>query len=146
MASVQGPRLLVTGAIVLVLSLFFAGCSTPANGAAGGEVPPRDAEGRYVISMTSALMFVPSVAKVPVGATVVWRNDATMDHDVAGYRGDPIEEDVEAFSSYRQPPEGLGRPIHPGENFTRTFSAAGDWTLWCHAHHEEGMKGVVRVE
>ena len=106
----------------------------------------QDEQGRYVISMTSGLTFEPARAEVPAGATVVWRNDsASTVHDVAGYQGDPIKEDREAFSSFRQPPEGLGRPIAPGENFTHTFADDGVWTIWCHTHHEQGMKGVVRV-
>ncbi len=138
------PSLLVawaSAAFVIVLAL--AGCtSSPPP----GVVPPQDNQGRYVISMTSSLTFDPDIAQVPVGATVVWRNDsAGIVHDVAGYEGDPIEEDVEAFSSFRQPPDGLGRPIAPGENFTYTFPSSGDWTTWCHTHHEQGMKGVVRV-
>ncbi|MHB1260546.1 MAG: cupredoxin domain-containing protein [Thermoplasmatota archaeon] len=127
----------------IVAAVAFAGCSASSP---PGTTPPQDAEGRYVISMTSALTFDPAIAEVPVGATVVWRNDSEgIVHDVAGYEGDPIKEDVEAFSSFRQPPDGLGRPIAPGEDFTHTFSAAGDWTTWCHTHHEQGMKGVVRV-
>jgi plastocyanin len=124
------------------VALALAGCGKPLQ----GEVPPQDEEGRYVIAMTSDLTFDPAVAQVPAGAVVVWRNtsEATV-HDVAGYKGDPIEEDREEFSSFDQPPDGLGRPIAPGENFTRTFAEKGAWTIWCHTHHEQDMKGVVRV-
>lgn len=129
--------------VALLFAGTLAGCGSPPS---DGVVPPQDGEGHYVISMTSALTFVPAVAEVPAGATVVWRNDSVnIVHDVAGYEGDPIKEDKEAFSSFRQPPEGLGRPIAPGETFTHTFAAAGDWTTWCHTHHEQGMKGVIRV-
>jgi plastocyanin len=131
------------GFFCLIGGVVLAGCGSKP---VAGVVPPQDEEGRYVISMTSDLKFDPAVAEVPVGATVVWRNVSdTIVHDVAGYEGDPIKEDVEAFSSYRQPPEGLGRPIAPGESFNHTFEAGGDWTVWCHTHHEQGMKGVVRV-
>lgn len=127
----------------LLVALALAGCGSPR---AEGVVPPQDDEGRYVISMTSALTFEPTVVEVPAGATVVWRNDSEgIVHDVAGYEGDPIKEDIEAFSSFNQPPDGLGRAIAPGETFTHTFASEGDWTIWCHTHHEEGMKGIIRV-
>jgi plastocyanin len=130
-------------AFLLGLTFAMAGCSDPPTAA---QRPEQDGEGRYVIAMTSDLTFEPAVASVPVGATVVWVNVAdSVVHDVAGYRGDPIEEDREEFSSFRQPPEGLGRPIGPGGNFTHTFGEKGDWTIWCHTHHEQDMKGVIRV-
>ena len=129
--------------VASLAAVLVAGCSKPTE---PGVVPPQDEQGRYVISMTSDLTFEPKVAEVPVGATVVWRNDSNGTvHDVAGYEGDPIKEDREEFSSFRSPPDGLGRPIAPGEEFTHTFDEAGSWTLWCHTHHEQGMKGVLRV-
>jgi plastocyanin len=142
---VDASRRWFAGHLVLIIGLLVAtaGCSDQKD---PGERPPQDAEGRYIIAMTSDLTFDPPIAAVPVGATVVWLNvgEATP-HDVAGYRGDPIEEDREEFSSFRQPPEGLGRPIGPGGNFTYTFTEEGDWTIWCHTHHEQAMKGVIRV-
>jgi plastocyanin len=136
-------RWLVT-AVTVGLAVTLAGCSNAPQ--PEGVVPAQDAEGRYIISMTSDLTFDPAVAEVPEGATVVWRNDSNGTvHDVAGYRGDPIEQDVEDFSSFDAPPDGLGRAIPPGGEFTHGFSESGDWTIWCHTHHEEGMKGVIRV-
>lgn len=129
--------------VVLLAAVALAGCGTSPE---PGVAPPQDDQGRYVISMTSDLEFEPARAQVPAGATVVWRNDSEgIVHDVAGYRGDPIEEDREEFSSYHQPPAGLGRPIAPGETFNHTFSHDGAWTIWCHTHHEQDMKGVVLV-
>src|SRR5687768_9110565 len=139
MAHPPSARLLAAAPILLLVAL--AGCSEEPE----GTLPSQDSEGRYVIRMTDALTFDPPRARVPEGAVVVWRNDAAVDHDVAGYRGDPVEEDVEAFSSYNPPPDGLGGPIGPGEEFTQAFDEAGAWTIWCHLHHEERMTGVVHV-
>jgi plastocyanin len=137
----KGTGAVVAGLSFLVVAL--AGCGSPST---PGTTPPLDDQGRYVVSLTSDLTFEPQVAQVPVGATVVWRNDSEGTvHDVAGYRGDPIAEDHEVFSSFEPPPAGLGRPIPPGGSFNFTFTSPGDWTTWCHTHHEQGMKGVVQV-
>lgn len=132
-------RILLTASLLAALAL--AGCGGP-----GGVVPPQDDEGRYMVAMTSSLVFDPVEAKVPAGATVVWTNTASgVPHDVAGYRGDPIKDDRTAFSSTREPPEGLGRLMQPGESWAYTFNQTGTWTIWCHTHHEQGMKMVLHV-
>lgn len=124
-----------------VASLLMAGCSSTPS----GTVPPQDAEGRYIVAMTSSLEFEPGKARVPVGATVVWVNNATMAHDVSGYRGDPIESEYAEFSSEDEPPKGVGRLMEPGDELSHTFSAKGTWTIWCHTHHEERMKQIIYV-
>lgn len=128
-------------ATVVVLH-FLAGCSEPEQ----GVTPAQDAEGRYVIEMTSELTFEPLRAKIPVGATIIWVNNATMPHDVAGYEGDPIKSDFHDFSSGESAPPGTVALIGPGGNYTHTFSGKGTWTIWCHTHHEERMKGIVHVK
>jgi plastocyanin len=127
--------------VLAALPLLLSGCAKPAE----GTVLEASADGRYHIAMTSQLTFDPLEVRVPVGATVVWHNDATMVHDVAGYEGDPIKDDRTAFSSSDPAPEGLGRLMQPGEEFEHTFAEKGTWTVWCHTHHEQEMKGVVHV-
>lgn len=124
-----------------LVAMVLAGC----NEADPGTTPPQDAEGRYVITMTSALTFEPARAKIPTGATVVWINEASMPHDVAGYEGDPIKSDFTDFSSSDPPPEGQGALIQPGGSYNHTFTQKGPWTIWCHTHHEERMKGIITV-
>jgi plastocyanin len=124
-----------------VLPLLLAGCSQEN----AGVTPPMDDEGRYVIRMTSELTFDPARASVPSGATVVWVNEATMPHDVAGYEGDPIKSDFSDFSSSDPPPGGHGALIPPGGQYNHTFAKDGPWTIWCHTHHEERMKGIILV-
>ena len=124
-----------------MLLLALAGCSQEEPAVA----PERDGQGRYVIRMTGDLTFEPRVAQVPAGATVTWVNDSPVDHDVAGYRGDPVETEFAEFSSTDPPPDGWGRLVPQGGQFNRTFTEDQTWTLWCHTHHEERMKGVLRV-
>lgn len=127
---------------LLAMALLLAGCSKP--GPDGVEVPAAS-DGRHHMAMTSQLTFGPAEAIVPVGATVVWHNNATVVHDVAGYKGDPVKDDTTQFSSTRPPPDGLGRLMQPGDSFEHTFAEPGTWTIWCHTHHEQGMKQVVHV-
>ncbi len=128
-------------ALLLLSAIALAGCGGP-----GGVVPAQDADGRYQVAMTDSLTFDPAEAKVPAGATIVWTNTASgVPHDVAGYEGDPIKDDRTAFSSTRAPPEGLGHLMQPGESWSHTFNETGTWTVWCHTHHEAGMKMVLHV-
>lgn len=114
---------------IALLSLALAGCSSP--GAEGGVTPDQDDEGRYVIHMTSASRFSPAVAKVPVGATVVWVHDGGAPHDVQG--------DDDRFSS------GAAGGMREGDEFEHTFTEAGSYSYVCHLHHGAGMKGTVVV-
>lgn len=111
--------LLVIG--LVALAMFTPGCTT------GSEltVPPTDAQGRYVIQATSSNTFSPEHAKVPVGATVVWKMASV--HNVIAHDG--------SFES-----ETLGA----GETFEHTFDTAGKFGYHCSLH--AGMDGSVTVE
>jgi plastocyanin len=116
----------------VVLALTLSGCMQ-------GTVPPRDAQGRYVIHATGANTFTPADARVPRGATVVWVVDAGA-HDV--------NADDESFSSTADAPkDAQGYPLllTAGQSYAHTFNETGSWVYWCHTHHSLGMKGVIRV-
>lgn len=120
--------------------VLLAGCSHPVH----GERVARSGDGNYHVAQVG-IAFQPGEAIVPVGATVVWHNNATVVHDVAGYVGDPVKDDRTQFSSGRDPPEGLGHLMEPGDSFEHTFTEKGTWTIWCHTHHEQGMKQILHV-
>lgn len=115
-------------AVALLSLLALAGCT---GSGGGGVTPDQDDEGRYVIHMTSANRFSPAVAKVPVGATVVWVHDGGAPHDVQG--------DDDLFSS------GAAGGLREGDEFAHTFAEAGSYGYFCHLHHGSGMKGTVVV-
>lgn len=126
--------------VVLTLAVLAAGCAAPAK----GTVPPMDDQGRYVIRMTDGLRFEPAEARVPSGATVVWVNVGQEPHDVAGYFGDPPEDDGHAdFTSPKLPLPG--HSVDAGMSYNTTFTKDGAWTIWCHRHHESDMFGIVHV-
>lgn len=131
---------LALATLPLLAAALLAGCTEPER----GEVPPQDAEGRYVIRMTRALTFEPADARVPVGAVVLWVNDSDVEHDVSGHKGHPDFADFAEFGSWQveNTTDGL---IPPGGQYAHASPTGGTWTMWCHTHHEERMKGVLRV-
>jgi plastocyanin len=70
--------------------------------------------------------FEPAEITVPVGSTVVWKNDGQQPHTVTA--------DDNSFDSPN---------VSPGGTWQRTFAAAGDFAYHCSPH--PWMKGVVRV-
>lgn len=114
-------------AVALLSLVLLAGCGAPAGPAA----PPTDAEGRYVIDMTSGNRFSPSQAKVPVGATVVWEHKGGAPHDVQAEDG--------SFSS------GPIGGLTDGEEFAHQFNETGTFTYYCHVHQGSGMTATLTV-
>lgn len=109
----------------LTTLVLLAGCGTPAD-----KAPPMDAEGRYVVEMTSGNKFSPATAAVPLNATVVWKHMGGAPHDVNAKDG--------SFSS------GPMGGMMEGDEFTHQFSEAGTFPYECHVH--SGMTGTITVE
>lgn len=109
---------------VLAVALLLAGCAKPSE----GSVPEQDEQGRYVIHMTANNRFTPADAKVPVGATVIWVNDAGV-HDVTAHD-----------DSFRSP-----RTMTAGRTYQHTFTAEGDYEYHCDLHSSAGMTGTIHV-
>jgi manganese oxidase len=106
-----------------LLCLAVAGCSGAPSGPA---TPTQDAQGHYVIHMTSANQFSPRDAKVPVGANVTWVHDGGAQHNVVDKAG--------AFTS-----ETLGT----GQSYAHKFDAAGTYHYHCAFH--SGMEATLTV-
>lgn len=115
-------------ALPVLLMVALAGC----GGAPQPVEPDQDAEGRYVIHMNAANRFVPSLAKVPVGATVVWVNDGGV-HDVTADDG--------SWSSAQAYPSKV--PV--GSSFEHTFTEAGTVAYHCELHRSSGMVAELVV-
>lgn len=113
---------------VLAVSLL-AGCTSSSDDE--GDVPQQDAQGRYVIHMTAANRFTPPVAKVPVGATVIWVNDGGV-HDVTADDGSWSSDDTKP-------------KLSPGQTYEHTFTEGGKVEYFCALHKSSGMKGTLVV-
>ena len=131
----SGPLL---RAVVAVLVAAFAGLGGCASGPEF-EAPERDGEGRYVIQLTADNTFEPKYAKVPNGATVVWVVDGGA-HDVSSADGEWSSADDRPRDA-----NGYPAPLVAGETYERSFNEKGTVVIWCHLHHEQGMKMVLKV-
>jgi plastocyanin len=82
------------------------------------------------IVMTDQLTYEPGEVTVPVGATVVWHNDSSVQHDAKAEDG--------SFSSPL---------LDKGKDFSFTFKTPGDVKFYCTVpgHKSAGMTGVVHV-
>lgn len=110
---------------LLLVGLLLAGCSSPPT----AVTPMQDSQGRYMIHMTAANAFDPPLAKVPVGATVIWINDSPNVHDVQG----------DSFSS------GAAGAMAKGATYTYTFTTAGTHDYFCTVHKGVGMSAKIVV-
>lgn len=98
--------------------------------AAMGETMPADAMGNATV-MINTFTFQPSRLEIPVGTTVVWQNQDAVDHTVTA--GTPEDKD-DRFAS----------PLfNQGEEFTFTFTEAGEFSYFCQRH--PSMRGTIVV-
>jgi plastocyanin len=81
---------------------------------------------------------------VPVGATVVWRNDSSVPHTVTADPARPRAASNVQLPSGAEPfeSESLGQ----GQTFTRQLTVAGEYRYVCRIHEESGMVGTITVE
>lgn len=75
--------------------------------------------------------FSPSRLEIPVGTTVVWRNQDGADHTVTA--GTPETKDARFASPL----------FNQGEEYTFTFTEAGEFPYFCQRH--PAMRGVIVV-
>lgn len=122
---------------ILLVSFALAGCA-----GSSAVVPPQDAQGRYVITLTLSNTFDPPIASVPLGATVVWAMGGNTTHDVDVYA--PGAE-FSTFNSGDAPPDGLGRLMQEGDAFVKRLDQKGEWRTYCHTHHYQEMRGTITV-
>ncbi len=107
-----------------LLMVAFSGCTTTPQ-----FVEPPMEDGKYVITMTAAWTFSPSLAEVPAGSTIIFRNASPSTwHDA-----------VSANNAFKSP------RVEVGEEWELTLNEPGDYEYHCTPHKGSGMVGTIRV-
>lgn len=103
----------------IAVTLVVTACVSQAE---GSPEPPPDADGNPVVALTD-LIFDPTEVVVDVGATVTWKWQGGVPHDVAG--------------------DDFASNIQTDGTFQHTFAEAGTYGYRCNVH--PGMQGTVVV-
>lgn len=122
--------------VALLVPILLAGCGGSADDGEAFEAPPRDENGRYVITLTSDETFSPRLAEVPVDARVVFR--AQLD-------GCDVRSDPPGGPDSRRSQYGNGLLPAGGEYGWWAPSQPAEFRLSCTLHEEHDMHAVLRV-
>jgi len=90
------------------------------------------------VSMTDALVYVPSTVTITAGDSVTWTNTGSAPHSVTA-------DDGSFNSSPGCTPSNTDPCIQGGGTYTRTFSTAGTFAYHCLVHGT-AMSGTVIVQ
>ncbi|MHB1260206.1 MAG: cupredoxin domain-containing protein [Thermoplasmatota archaeon] len=118
--------------IIATSAILMAGCTSTSDPSL--PAPPKDAQGRYMITATAQNEYTPKDTQVPIGATVIWKVAPGAIHDVNS-KGGP-----ESFSSDAQFPQKM----RGNDTFEFTFAKAGTYPYYCKLHGEP-MAGSIKV-
>ena len=104
---------------LLVVFVLISGCTstttvTPASTTPGPTTPPQTTEQQVNIKDFN---FVPNIAEVPMGTTVIWVNDDNVPHTITSVSG--------SFDS---------GSLAPGKTYSYKFNQAGTFEYSCTNH------------
>jgi plastocyanin len=118
---------LIVPALVLVLApLFFS------------VAPAMAAEVSVKMGADNGMLaFQPNKVEINAGDTVTWVNNKLAPHNVV-FEKAPAEASAAAFSHKQL-------AFSPGESFSQTFDAPGEYTYYCEPHRGAGMVGTITV-
>ena len=83
------------------------------------------------------LAFVPNKVEISAGDSVKWVNNKLAPHNVVF---DKAPEGLAAKLSHKQ------LAFNPGESFTASFDAPGEYSFYCEPHRGAGMVGKIIVK
>lgn len=117
-----------------------------ATGCLGGPPPTT-----VTVAATDALTFEPMSITVARGGTVTWANTGQIDHTVTAYQN-RIPANATYFASGGFDTEARARTnltkglIGPDEQYSHTFTVAGEYDYYCIPHEPANMTGTITVE
>ena len=88
-----------------------------------------------------SLAFVPSNISVPAGEVITFKNNAGFPHNVI-FDEDEVPSGVDAGKISMSEEDLLNAP---GETYSVTLTAKGDYTIYCSPHQGAGMVGKITV-
>jgi plastocyanin len=128
-------------------AVLLSGCDWPQGFARGTE-------NRYVIEMVddsrSSHRYSPSSLTIPVGSTVVWRNEGRGPHTATLQEAEEIETTSPPpggsdFIFVAEDGEWDSGDLYPGVMWSRTFDEPGDYLFACRRHGDQGMVAAITV-
>ena len=99
----------------------------------------------HLVEMTDDLRFVPERLTLTAGDTVVWRTVGTIPHTSTcdADQANQPEQHVERPQGAEPWDSGL---VGQGEEYSRAFPVAGQYTYFCVPHEGSGMIGYLNVQ
>lgn len=122
------PRL---RSIVVMLAL---ACLVVPILAACTAVEARD-DNRFTVEMTDLRQFKPATLRVPLSATVVWKNESLVSH-TATAEPQGLPAGAEPWDS---------GALYAGQTWAYRFGVPGTYVYVCRYHEDEGMVGTIVV-
>lgn len=101
------------------------------------------AEDRVLVQMMGDNRYDPATVTVPLGATVVWENQASLPHTATC-----LPADLQDPALAQHPPDAVGwdsGAVYTGETWSLTFLVAGTYVYSCRFHGQTGMVGLIVV-
>ena len=116
-------------ALVAVVALAGAACSSKSPSSTPSTTPSATTGGQDHVAMTDSLKFVPAEMTIEAGDTVVWTNDGDQPHTVTS-------DDASGPLKSEQ--------LSKGQTYSHTFATAGTFPYYCTVHGK-GMAGKIVV-
>jgi len=102
--------------------------------AACTAVEARD-DNRVTVEMTDLHQFEPASLRVPLSATVVWKNASLVSHTATAEAQD-LPAGAEPWDS---------GALYSGQTWAHHFDVPGTYVYVCRYHEDEGMVGTIVV-
>lgn len=130
------PAAAITVLLLVVASLLITGCTTSTTNQTPSASPVISTASQNTVVINDYAFTPPSLA-IQKGASVTWRNNDSVDHQL--FSESPI------FSTPPRESKGGSTPlIGAGDTYTYQFNTTGTYAYNCYIHSQE--KGTIIVQ